>query len=336
MHFGTGLVKTAEDFGAQGEWPTHPELLDWLATEFVRTGWDVKRMHRLIVTSATYRQSSRVTTELLDRDPENRLLAAVPRLRLSAEMIRDQALVASGLLVEQHGGPSVKPYQPAGLWKELAGAGDYVPDTGEKLYRRSLYTFWKRTVAAAGDGDVRRRRPRDVLGPRDAHNTPLQALTLLNDVTYRRGGPRAGRAGDAGGGRRRRSGSTLAFRRVTGRPPTGAGAEASCVGAWTATWPSTARTRPRRRSCCGVGDVEARREARRGRARGLHGRVPADPEPRRGDDEGVRPTRRTRLAELRSPSAHAACTFLGRTGAGAPRSPRCCGAKPHGGDEPAA
>src|SRR5262249_29714965 len=130
MHFGTGLVKTSEDFGTQGAFPTHPELLDWLAVEFA-TDWDVKRLHQLIVTSATYRQSSRATKELLASDPENKLLAHFPRLRLSAEVVRDQALFASGLLVEKLGGPSVKPYQPPGLWNELSGTGDYTPDTGE-------------------------------------------------------------------------------------------------------------------------------------------------------------------------------------------------------------
>src|SRR5512145_2708685 len=143
MLFGTGLVNTVEDFGSQGEWPSHPELLDWLATEFVSNGWDVKGILKTLVTSATYRQSSRVTPELLQKDPENRLLARGPRVRLSSEMIRDQALAASGLLVEKIGGPSVKPYQPPGLWKELSGDDDYQPDTGENLYRRSLYTFWK-------------------------------------------------------------------------------------------------------------------------------------------------------------------------------------------------
>src|SRR5262249_43470545 len=129
MYFGTGIVKTTEDFGVQGEWPSHPELLDWLATEFIRTGWDVKAMQKLIVTSAAYRQSSRFTPELLQRDPENRLLARGPRFRLPAEMIRDQALFAAGLLTERIGGPSVKPYQPAGLWKELTMGGlDYVQD----------------------------------------------------------------------------------------------------------------------------------------------------------------------------------------------------------------
>jgi hypothetical protein len=184
MLFGVGFVKTAEDFGAQGEPPSHPELLDWLATEFVRTGWDVKALLRTIVTSATYRQSSQVTPELGRRDPENRLLARGPRFRLPAEMIRDQALAASGLLVERLGGPSVRPYQPPGLWKELTGGEDYRPDSGPGLYRRSLYTFWKRTVAppsmvafdAAGRETCTVREVRT--------NTPLQALNLLNDVTF--------------------------------------------------------------------------------------------------------------------------------------------------------
>jgi hypothetical protein len=184
MLFGTGLVKTVDDFGSQGEWPTHPELLDWLATEFVRTGWDVKGLLRTIVTSATYRQSSRLTPALLQKDPENRLLARGPRSRLSAEMIRDQALAASGLLVERLGGPSVKPYQPAGLWKELTGSEDYKQDHGASLYRRSLYTFWKRTVAppAMLTFDAAGRETCVVRETRT--NTPLQALTLMNDVTY--------------------------------------------------------------------------------------------------------------------------------------------------------
>ncbi|HEU5433689.1 MAG TPA: DUF1553 domain-containing protein, partial [Thermomicrobiales bacterium] len=146
MLFGVGIVKTVDDFGSQGEAPSHPELLDWLATEYIAGGWDTKALLRKIVTSATYRQASSVSPELLRRDPENRLLARGPRVRLAAEMIRDQALAASGLLVERIGGPSVRPYQPGDLWKELASV-EYVQDHGEKLYRRSLYTFWKRTVA---------------------------------------------------------------------------------------------------------------------------------------------------------------------------------------------
>jgi hypothetical protein len=183
MLFGEGIVKTVDDFGAQGEWPSHPELLDWLAVEFRESGWDVKRMLRLIVMSETYQQSSRAAPEATKRDPQNRLLSRGPRLRLSAEMIRDQALAASGLLVERQGGPSVKPYQPAGLWRELADT-EYQRDTGEALYRRGLYVFWKRTVAppslvtfdAAGRETCTVRETRT--------NTPLQALNLLNDVTY--------------------------------------------------------------------------------------------------------------------------------------------------------
>ncbi|MBM3980316.1 MAG: DUF1553 domain-containing protein [Planctomycetes bacterium] len=183
LHFGTGLVRTSEDFGTQGTYPTHPELLDWLAVEFARD-WDVKRMHKLIVTSSTYLRSSHVTKELLERDPENKLFARGPRARLSAEMLRDQALFASGLLVEKQGGPSVKPYQPAGLWSELTGAGDYVQDRGANLYRRSLYTYWKRTVPPPTLG-VFDTSTREFCWVRETRtNTPLHALTLLNDVTF--------------------------------------------------------------------------------------------------------------------------------------------------------
>jgi hypothetical protein len=183
MFFGAGLVKTLDDFGAQGEPPSHPELLDWLATEFVRTGWDLKKLLRTIVTSATYRQSSRGLREGLQRDPENRLLSRGPRLRLPAEMIRDQALWLAGLLVERTGGPSVKPYQPPGLWNELADA-DYVQDHGPSLYRRSIYTFWKRTVPppamVAFDAPARE----TCIVRETRTNTPLQALDVLNDVTF--------------------------------------------------------------------------------------------------------------------------------------------------------
>lgn len=182
-YFGIGLVKTTEDFGSQGEAPSHPELLDWLATEYVRDGWDIKSMQRRIVTSATYRQSSRATKELLARDPDNRLLARGPRVRLPAEVVRDQALAASGLLAERLGGPSVKVYQPAGLWEELSGDA-YKQDKGEALYRRSLYIFWKRTAPPPGmmtfDGTAREA----CVVNRARTNTPLQALNLLNDVTY--------------------------------------------------------------------------------------------------------------------------------------------------------
>ncbi len=149
MYFGTGLVKTSDDFGSQGEAPSHPELLDWLATEFVRTGWDVKAMQRLIVTSAAYRQASNATPALRERDPENRLIARGPRVRLQAEMIRDQALLVSGLLSTKMGGPSVKPYQPEGLWEQLSafhGVKLFERSKGEDLWRRSVYSYWKRTV----------------------------------------------------------------------------------------------------------------------------------------------------------------------------------------------
>jgi len=182
-HFGMGLVKTVEDFGSQGERPSHPELLDWLAVEFVDGAWNVKVLQRAIVTSATYRQSSKVTTALYNRDPENRLFARAPRRRLPAEMVRDQALALSGLLVEQLGGPSVKPYQPAGLWEELSG-NSYQPDHGAGLYRRSLYTFWKRTAPPPSmmTFDSAGREMCTVRQTRT--NTPLQALVLMNDVTY--------------------------------------------------------------------------------------------------------------------------------------------------------
>jgi len=218
MYFGRGLVGTAEDFGSQGEWPTHPELLDWLATEFIRTGWNIKQMQKLIVMSATYRQSSRVTPELLQKDPENRLLARGPRVRLPAELIRDQALFVSGLLVEKVGGPSVKPYQPAELWKDLAGA-TYQHDTGENLYRRSMYTFWKRTIAPPSmmTFDASGRETCSVRETRT--NTPLQALTLMNDVTY----VEAARVFAARilreGGDTPQSRITHAFRLATARPP---------------------------------------------------------------------------------------------------------------------
>ena len=185
MLFGTGLVKTAEDFGLQGEWPSHPELLDWLATEFVRSGWDLKGMLKLIVTSATYRQSSKATPELVQRDPENRLLARGPRFRLPAEMVRDQALFAAGLLVEKRGGPSVKPYQPAGVWEDLTMDDvSYNQGKGADLYRRSLYTFWKRTVAPPMMANFDSAMRESCVVRETRTNTPLQALNLMNDVTF--------------------------------------------------------------------------------------------------------------------------------------------------------
>jgi hypothetical protein len=192
MFFGIGLVRTAEDFGSQGEWPSHPELLDWLAREFMDSGWNVKRLQRLILTSATYRQSARVSEELHRRDPENRLLARGPRFRLQAEFIRDQALAVSGLLNPVIGGKSVSPYQPQGLWEELSMREDsrnfsaqfFVQSKGPDLYRRSMYTFWKRSSPPPqmSTFDAPDRETCTVRRPRT--NTPLQALVLLNDPTY--------------------------------------------------------------------------------------------------------------------------------------------------------
>ncbi|MCB9279223.1 MAG: DUF1553 domain-containing protein [Lewinellaceae bacterium] len=187
LHFGKGIVKTSEDFGNQGELPSHPELLDWLAVRFVESGWDLKALHKLIVESAVYRQSSAITPALQAFDPENRLLARGPRFRLPAEMIRDNALAISGLLVSKQGGPSAYPYQPEGLWDELSNKSwryKYLQEPGEGLYRRSIYTIWKRTspppsmvIFDVGDRDVCTVRRRTT-------NTPLQALVLLNDPQY--------------------------------------------------------------------------------------------------------------------------------------------------------
>jgi hypothetical protein len=188
-NFGIGLVKTSEDFGAQGEPPSNPELLDWLATEFVRTGWNVKAVERLIVTSATYRQSSKVTPELEERDPENRLLARGPRFRLSAEEIRDNALAVSGLLNPQIGGPSAYPYQPKGVWEDGAfGEGftaqSYHQGSGQDVYRRGMYTVWKRTAPPPELTTFDAPDREKCTARRLPTNTPLQALELMNDPTY--------------------------------------------------------------------------------------------------------------------------------------------------------
>ncbi|MBL9211474.1 MAG: PSD1 domain-containing protein [Opitutaceae bacterium] len=181
--FGTGLVKTAEDFGVQSEPPSHPELLDWLATELVARGWDMKALHRVIVTSATYRQDSRLTAARFERDPENRLLARGPRHRMPSWMLRDQALSAAGLLVEQRGGPAVKPYQPDGIWEEATfGKKTYRQDQGAALYRRSLYVFWRRIVGPTTFFDAGARQVCTVKVGRT--NTPLHALVTLNDPAF--------------------------------------------------------------------------------------------------------------------------------------------------------
>ncbi len=186
--FGTGLVATSEDFGSQGELPTHPELLDWLASEFRATGWDVKRFFRMLVTSATYRQSAAATPEKLERDPENRLLSRGPRFRMDAEMVRDYALAASGLLVRAVGGPSVRPYQPDGVWSTVAMPQSntrlYRQDEGDKLYRRSLYTFWKRSAPPPSMEIFNAPTREHFTARRERTNTPLQALVVMNDPQF--------------------------------------------------------------------------------------------------------------------------------------------------------
>ena len=182
--FGRGIVKTTEDFGYQGDEPTHPGLLDWLAVEFVKQGWSLKKLHHLIVTSATYRQSSHVTPGLLAADRENRLISRFPRVRLDAEIIRDAALAASGLLTEKIGGPSVYPPQPDGVTEAAYGKTEWTPSTGADRYRRSLYTFSKRTAPFALYNTFDGPTGEACIARRDVSNTPLQALSLLNDIVF--------------------------------------------------------------------------------------------------------------------------------------------------------
>jgi hypothetical protein len=219
QYFGRGLVETSEDFGTQGAPPTHPELLDWLATELVARRFSLKAIHRLIVTSAVYRQSSRATPELLARDPGNRLLARGPRFRLDGETIRDVSLAAAGLLARRIGGPSVFPYQPEGIWDLPYNSDRWTASAGPDRYRRGLYTFWRRTSPYPSmmtfDGTSREvctvRRIRT--------NTPLQALTTLNDPAFfdaaRALGRRMAREAGADPGRRAAHG----FRLAAGRAP---------------------------------------------------------------------------------------------------------------------
>jgi mono/diheme cytochrome c family protein len=186
IFFGTGLVKTVEDFGVTGEFPSHPELLDQLAIRFVDSGWDVKELLKSIAMSATYRQDSKVDPDRYARDPENRLLGRGPRYRLPAETIRDNALAISGLLSRRVGGPSVKPYQPEGLWEDVTveRRGKYVPDSGEGLYRRGIYTFWKRTCPPPSMVSFDAPNREVCVARRSRTNTPLQSLVLMNDPTY--------------------------------------------------------------------------------------------------------------------------------------------------------
>jgi hypothetical protein len=188
-YFGIGLVKSSENFGTQGDQPSHPELLDWLATEFLRTNWDVKAMQRLIVTSATYRQSSKTTPAIVERDPENRLLSHMSRFRLPAELVRDNALAVSGLLNQKVGGLSTYPYQPPGIWEEISrgeifSAQVYKESQGEDLYRRGMYWFWKRTAPPTSLSTFDAPDREKCVARRSVTNTPLQALVLMNDPAY--------------------------------------------------------------------------------------------------------------------------------------------------------
>jgi len=221
MFFGRGIVATADNFGTQGALPTHPDLLDWLARDFIDSGWNVKALCKKIVLSSTYRQSSAVPSELRERDPENRLLARGPSRRLPAEMLRDAALVASGLLVERIGGPPAKPYQPPGMWRGMnAFLPAYVADKGEGLYRRSLYTFWRRTSPppnmVAFDAPSRE----VCVVHRQTTSTPLQALVLLNDPQFVESARALGERLLREGGATRKEQLTFAFRCTATRRPT--------------------------------------------------------------------------------------------------------------------
>jgi hypothetical protein len=220
LYFGQGIVKTLDDFGSQGAWPTHPRLLDWLAVEFMEHGWDVKHLVRLLVTSRAYRQSSRVSAELRRRDPFNQLLARQARYRLDAEVVRDNALAVSGLLVRKIGGLSARPYQPAGYWSHLNfPVREYQPDKGAGLYRRGLYTYWCRTFLHPSllAFDAPTREECTVERPRS--NTPQQALVLLNDPTYVEAARVLAERIVREGGKKAEEGIRFVFRQTLGRLP---------------------------------------------------------------------------------------------------------------------
>jgi hypothetical protein len=217
--FGQGLVRTVDDVGYQGELPSHPELLDWLAVEFVKQGWSLKQMHKLIVMSATYQQASRVTPELLARDPGNRWLARGPRVRLEAELIRDAALRTSGLLAPQIGGPSVFPPQPPSVTTEGAyGKLEWKVSEGPDRYRRGLYTFSKRTAPYAMLATFDGPSGEACVAQREVSNTPLQALTLMNDLVFMEAAQALGRMMAAQPGPIEERVESL-FRRCFTRPP---------------------------------------------------------------------------------------------------------------------
>jgi len=219
QYFGKGIVETVEDFGVQGEPPSHPELLDWLATEFMQQGWSMKALHKLIVMSATYRQSSHVTPELYQRDPYNRLVARGSRVRLEAEMIRDQALAVSGLLAPKMGGPSVMPPQPEGLWQVVYNEEKWETSKGGDKYRRALYTFWRRTLPHPAMTTFDAPSREFCVLKRSRSNTPLQALTTLNDPAFVEAAQALARRVAAKTDCDLKQRATYAFRLCLGRPP---------------------------------------------------------------------------------------------------------------------
>ncbi|HUR54118.1 MAG TPA: DUF1553 domain-containing protein, partial [Gemmataceae bacterium] len=221
MMFGRGLVETADNFGTQGARPTHPELLDWLSREFVARKWDTKQFLKSLAMSATYQQSSKASPDSLNRDPSNAVLARGPLKRLTAEMLRDQALAVSGLLVEKVGGPSVKPYQPPGLWEEIAmGKPRYDQGKGDDLYRRSLYTFWKRTVPPPNMMTLDAADRSYCVVKRQATATPLSALVVLNDPQFVEAARCLGERMLKEGGKTTAERVAFGFRHVTGRAAT--------------------------------------------------------------------------------------------------------------------
>jgi hypothetical protein len=219
--FGQGIVATSDNLGSQGALPSHPELLDWLAVEYRDSGWDTKAMLRRLVLSATYRQSSVAPPEQVQNDPDNLLLARGPARRLTAEMMRDHALAASGLLVDDLGGPPVRPYQPAGLWKEQAtrNGTEYVQDEGEDLYRRSLYTIWKRTTPPPSMIIFDASERNLCVVNRQSTSTPLQALVLMNDPQYVEASRRLAERMLHEGGITDEERIAFAFKALTGRDP---------------------------------------------------------------------------------------------------------------------
>ena len=295
LFFGAGLVKTSENLGTQGEPPAHPELLDWLAVEFRESGWDVKRLHRLIVTSATYRQSSRFTPALRERDPENRLLARCARFRLPSLILRDVALASSGLLDQRVGGRPVYPYQPKGVWDGLAITKErdftYPQSQGADLFRRSLYTFWRRTVAPGNMFDASSRQACRVRP--STTSTPLHALTTLNDVTWVEAGRTLAERVMKEAGPDPDARLAEAFRRVCARRP-----EADELVILRRSF-DRALAAFRESPTAALAYLQAGsspRDAtpRPGRARGLRERLPGDLQPGRGPDPRVNADERAR------------------------------------------